>query len=41
MKKKNVLNLIKYHTEKNEAGFKEEAFEIARYFDAIKDFELS
>ena len=41
MKKKNILNLIKYHTEKNEAGFKEEAFEIARYFDTIKDFELS
>lgn len=41
MKKKNVINLIKYHTEKNDAGFRSEAYEIAREFDASGDYQLS
>lgn len=41
MKKKNVLNLIKYHTEKNEYQFRNEAIEIARYFDTVGDYQLS
>lgn len=41
MRKKNILNLIKYHSEKNEAGFKNEAYDIARYFDSIGDLELA
>lgn len=41
MKKKNVINLIKYHTEKNDLQFKNEAIEIARYFDQIGDYQLS
>lgn len=41
MKKKNVLNLIKYHAENNDAGFRTEAYEIARYFDSIGDYQLS
>lgn len=41
MKKKNVLNLIKYHAEKNDSAFKNEAYEIARYFDKINDYQLS
>jgi Cdc6-like AAA superfamily ATPase len=41
MKKKNVLNLIKYFSEKNDIQFKNEAFEIARYFDATGDTELA
>ena len=41
MKKKNVINLIRYHAEKNEAAFREEVYEIAKYFDSIKDYELS
>lgn len=41
MRKKNILNLIKYHAEKNEAGFKNEAYEIARYFDTTGDSELA
>lgn len=41
MKKKNVLNLIKYYSEKNEAGFRAESYEIARYFDKIGDHQLS
>lgn len=41
MRKKNILNLIKYHAEKNEPGFKGEAYEIARYFDSIGDSELA
>lgn len=32
MKKKNVINLIRYHEEKNEAAFRAEALEIAKYF---------
>lgn len=41
MKKKNVINLIKYYTEKNDAGFRNEAYEIARGFDVSGDYQLS
>ena len=32
MKKQNVLNLSKYHVERNENGFRNESINIARYF---------
>ena len=41
MKKQNVLNLIKYHVEKNENAFRNEAINIARYFDSIGDYQLA
>lgn len=41
MKKKNVINLIKYHTEKNERAFRQEAYLIAKDFDMENDFALS
>lgn len=41
MKKKNVLNLIKYYSEKNDAAFRNEAYEIAKYFDEINNYQLS
>lgn len=41
MKKKNVISLIKYYTEKNDAGFRNEAYEIAKDFDASGDYQLS
>jgi len=41
MRKKNILNLIKYYAEKNDSGFKNEAYAIARYFDSIGDSELA
>lgn len=41
MKKGNILNLIKYHSEKNEERFRNEAYEIANYFDKIGDFQLA
>lgn len=41
MKKKNVISLIKYYSEKNDAGFRNEAYEIARDFDASGDYQLS
>lgn len=41
MKKQNVLNLIKYHVEKNENAFRNEAINIARYFDSIGDEQLT
>lgn len=41
MKKKNILSLIRYHAEKNEAGFRNEAYEIAKDFDAAGDYQLS
>lgn len=41
MRKKNILNLIKYHAENNDAGFKKEAYDIARYFDSVGDSELA
>lgn len=41
MKKQNVINLIKYHVEKNENAFRNEAINIARYFDSIGDDQLA
>lgn len=41
MKKKSVINLIKYHTENNDAGFRSEAYEIARDFDQAGDYQLA
>lgn len=41
MKKQNVINLIKYHVEKNEIGFRNEAINIAREFDSIGDDQLA
>lgn len=41
MKKKNVINLIRYYSEKNDAAFREEAYEIARDFDVCGDTQLS
>lgn len=41
MKKQNVLNLIKYHVEKNENAFRNESISIARYFDSIGDDQLA
>ena len=41
MKKKNVLNLIRYHSEGNDIGFRTEAYEIAKDFDASGDYQLS
>lgn len=41
MKKKNIINLIKYHTENNESGFRSEAYEIAKEFDQLGDYQLA
>lgn len=41
MKKQSVLNLIKYHVERNENAFRNEAIAIARYFDSINDCQLA
>ena len=41
MKKKNVLNLIKYYAEKNDSAFRNEAYEIAKYFDKSNNYQLS
>ena len=41
MKKQSEKNLIKYHVEKNENGFRNEAIGIARYFDSIGDEQLA
>ena len=41
MKKKNVINLIKYYAEKNDLGFKDEAYEIAKEFESNGDYQLS
>lgn len=40
MKKKNILNLIKYYAEKNDAAFRDEAYEIARDFEENGDSQL-
>lgn len=41
MKKKNIVNLIRYHVEGNENAFREEAYDIANEFDAKGDNELA
>ena len=41
MKKKNVLNLIRYHTEHNDAAFRNEAYNIAKEFDRAGDSQLA
>lgn len=41
MKKRNIINLIKYYTDENDVGFRNEAFEIARDFDESGDHQLA
>ena len=41
MKKKNVINLIKYHMDGNEKDFRNEAYEIASTFQKNGDDELA
>ena len=41
MKKKSVISLIKYYTEKTDVGFRSEAYEIAKDFDASGDYQLA
>lgn len=41
MKKQSVLNLIKYHVERDEKAFREESVLIAKYFDSIGDYQLA
>lgn len=41
MKKKDILNLIRCHAEKNEAGFRSQAYEIANEFDQSGDTQLA
>lgn len=41
MKKKNIVNLVRYHTEKNESAFLSEVTEIARDFDRNGDTQLA
>lgn len=41
MKKKDILELIKYHIDNNEKAFRDKAYEIARYFDKGGDAQLA
>lgn len=41
MKKKNVLNLIKYYIENNDESFRNEAYEIAKDFDKNGDYQVA
>ena len=41
MKKKNIINLIKYYSENNDIGFRNEAYQIAKDFDASGDYQLA
>lgn len=41
MKKKSVINLIKYYSEENDVAFRSEAYEIAREFDKSGDSQLA
>ena len=41
MKKKNIINLIRCFSEKNDTGFRNEAYEIAKDFDKDGDYDLA
>lgn len=41
MKKRNVINLIRYHSERNEPAFRAEALAIAQEFDKAGDVQLA
>lgn len=41
MQKKDIIDLIKYHADKNEQGFRNKAYEIARYFDRTGSPQLA
>lgn len=41
MKKQNIINLVKYHAEQNNAAFVSEVSEIAREFDVNGDYEVA
>lgn len=41
MKKKQVINLVRYFTEGNTSGFRTEAYEIAKAFDKTGDHQLA
>lgn len=41
MKKSNIVNLIRYHSEQNEAAFRSEAEGIAKEFDRQGDYEIA
>ena len=41
MKKKQVLNLIRYFVEGNTSGFRAEAYDIAKAFDKAGDYQLA
>lgn len=41
MKKKNIINLIRYHAEGNDSAFRNEAYEVAHDFDAAGDYQLA
>lgn len=41
MKKKNIINLIKYYAENNDISFRNEAYEIAKDFDASGDYQIA
>lgn len=41
MKKKNVLNLIRYYVENNDESFRNEAYEIAKDFDQNGDYQVA
>lgn len=41
MKKKNILNLIKYHVEQNDMSFRAEAYEIAKFLYKQNDIKLA
>jgi SpoVK/Ycf46/Vps4 family AAA+-type ATPase len=41
MKKKNVINLIKWYSERNDSAFRAEAYEIAKEFDQSGDYQLA
>ena len=41
MKKANIINLIKYHAERNDSAFRNEAYQIANEFDKNGDYQLA
>jgi len=41
MQKKDIIDLIQYHVDKDESAFRNKAYDVAGYFDRIGDHQLS
>jgi len=41
MRKQNIINLIRFYVDRNDSGFRSEAYEVAKHFDKLGEYQLS